>query len=40
MWGISANNHICHSKPPLYFLGFRSLHISLPPKPSTLCVSL
>ena len=40
MWEISANNHICHSKPPLYFLDFRSLYISLPPKPSTLCVSL
>ena len=40
MWEISASNHICHSKPPLYFLDFRSLYISLPPKPSTLCVSL
>ena len=42
MWEIFANNHICHchSKPPLYFLDFGSLYISLPPKPSTLCVSL
>ena len=40
MWEISASNHICHSKPTLYFLDFRSLYISLPPRPSTLCVSL
>ena len=40
MWEISASNHICHSKPPLYFLDFRSLYISLPPKTlNPICLS-